>query len=243
MLKEKLPLPADPELAAHAGYNARESWRMFEIMSEFVSATERLGEIRPAVSMFGSARTPVDHPYYELTEHIARQLSDAGFSVISGGGPGIMEARQQGRLFWQIAERGFEHSTPRTSNTTTPIRTSRKSFTHFFARKVMFVKFASAYVVMPGGFGTMDELMEALTLVQTGKTQKIPIILVHEPFWRGLLDWFKVTLVNEGMINAADMDLIKMIDQPEEIVSAIFEHYEKRGFEPSAREREIQLYL
>ena len=108
---------------------------------------------------------------------------------------------------------------------------------------MMFVKFASAYVVMPGGFGTMDELMEALTLVQTGKTQKIPIILVHEPFWRGLLDWFKVTLVNEGMINAADMDLIKMIDQPEEIVSAIFEHYEKRGFEPSAREREIQLYL
>ena len=242
MLKEKLPLPADPELAAHAGYNARESWRMFEIMSEFVSATERLGEIRPAVSMFGSARTPADHPYYELTERIARQLSDAGFSVISGGGPGIMEAANKGAYFGKSPSVGLNIQLPHEQHDN-PYQDISQSFTHFFARKVMFVKFASAYVVMPGGFGTMDELMEALTLVQTGKTRKIPIILVHEPFWRGLLDWFKSTLVDEGMINAADMDLIKMINQPEEIVSAIFEHYEKRGFEPSAREREIQLYL
>jgi len=215
---------------------------MFEIMSEFVSATERLGEIRPAVSMFGSARTPVEHPYYELTERIARQLSDAGFSVISGGGPGIMEAANKGAYFGKSPSVGLNIQLPHEQHDN-PYQDISQSFTHFFARKVMFVKFASAYVVMPGGFGTMDELMEALTLVQTGKTRKIPIILVHKPFWNGLLDWFKSTLVDEGMINAEDMDLIKVIDQPEEVVSAIFDHYEKRGFEPSAREREIQLYL
>lgn len=242
MHNEKLPQLADPELAAHADYNARESWRMFEIMSEFVSATERLGEIRPAVSMFGSARTPVDHAYYKLTEDIARQLSDAGFSVISGGGPGIMEAANKGAYFGKSPSVGLNIQLPHEQNDN-PYQDISQSFTHFFARKVMFVKFASAYVVMPGGFGTLDELMEALTLVQTGKIRKIPIILVHAAFWRGMLDWFKATLVNEGMINAADMDLIKVIDQPEDVVRAIFDHYEKRGFEPSAREREIQLYL
>ena len=240
-MKEKLPIMVGAEAATQAN-SARESWRVFEIMAEFVDATERLSPISPAVSIFGSARTKPDDKYYLLTEQIARQLSDAGFSVISGGGPGIMEAANKGAFFGASPSVGLNIQLPHEQNNN-PFQDISQTFSHFFARKVMFVKFASAYVVMPGGFGTMDELMEALTLVQTGKTRKIPIILVHEPFWRGLLDWFKVTLVNEGMINAADMDLIKMIDQPEEIVSAIFEHYEKRGFEPSAREREIQLYL
>ena len=117
------------------------------------------------------------------------------------------------------------------------------SFQHFFARKVMFVKYASAYVVMPGGFGTLDELMEAMTLTQTGKTRKIPIILVHSPFWKGLIDWFKSTLVTEKMINPEDIDLIKVIDQPHAVVEAIFQHYETRGFTPSAAEREKMLSL
>ena len=242
MQKEKLPTPADPELAAHAGYNARESWRMFEIMAEFVSATERLGGIRPAVSLFGSARTPTDHPYYLLTERIARQLSDAGFSVISGGGPGIMEAANKGAFFGKSPSVGLNIQLPHEQHDN-PYQDISQSFAHFFARKVMFVKFASAYVVMPGGFGTLDELMEALTLVQTGKSRKIPIILVGTLFWSGLLDWFKTTLVDEGMINADDMELIKVIDKPEDVVSAIFDHYEKRGFAPTAKEREIQLYL
>lgn len=242
MQNKKLPQLADPELAAHADYNARESWRMFEIMSEFVSATERLSEIRPAVSMFGSARTPVDHAYYKLTEDIARQLSDAGFSVISGGGPGVMEAANKGAFFGKSPSVGLNIQLPHEQHDN-PYQDISQSFTHFFARKVMFVKFASAYVVMPGGFGTLDELMEALTLVQTGKIRKIPIILVQEAFWRGMLDWFKQTLITEGMIHAADMDLIKVIDRPEDVARAIFDHYEKRGFEPSPREREIQLYL
>ena len=242
MHKEKLPRLADPELAAHASYNARESWRMFEIMSEFVSATERLSEIRPAVSIFGSARTPQEHPYYLLTERIARQLSDAGFSVISGGGPGIMEAANKGAYFGTSPSVGLNIQLPHEQHNN-PFQDISQTFAHFFVRKVMFVKFASAYVVMPGGFGTLDELMEALTLVQTGKTRKIPIILVHKPFWNGLIDWFKTTLVTEGVISAEDLDLIKLIDSPEEVVCAIFDHYEKQGFEPSAHDREIQLYL
>lgn len=242
MHKEKLPRLADPELATHATYNARESWRIFEIMSEFVSATERLSEIHPAVSIFGSARTPTDHPYYDLTERIARQLSDAGFSVISGGGPGIMEAANKGAFFGVSPSVGLNIQLPHEQHDN-PYQDISQSFTHFFARKVMFVKFASAYVVMPGGFGTMDELMEALTLVQTGKTRKIPIILVQSSFWIGLIDWFKTTLVNEGMINAEDLDLIRIIDEPEAVVCAIFDHYEKQGFEPTPHDREIQLYL
>ncbi len=242
MHKEKLPHLADPELAAHASYNARESWRMFEIMSEFVSATERLNEIHPAVSIFGSARTPIDHPYYALTERIARQLSDAGFSVISGGGPGIMEAANKGAFHGTSPSVGLNIQLPHEQHDN-PYQDISQTFAHFFVRKVMFVKFASAYVVMPGGFGTMDELMEALTLVQTGKTRKIPIILVQSSFWTGLIDWFKTSLVAEGMVNADDLNLIQIIDNPEDVVSAIFDHYEKQGFEPTARDREIQLYL
>jgi uncharacterized protein (TIGR00730 family) len=228
--------------AATQAYSARESWRVFEIMAEFVEATERLNPISPAVSIFGSARTPPDNKYYLLTEQIARQLSDAGFSVISGGGPGVMEAANKGAYFGASPSVGLNIQLPHEQHNN-PFQDISQTFSHFFARKVMFVKFASAYVVMPGGFGTMDELMEALTLVQTGKTRKIPIILVHEPFWRGLVDWFKNTLVAEGMVDPNDMDLIKVINEPKDVVDAIFKHYETRGFEPTAAEREIQLNL
>ncbi|HSS45904.1 MAG TPA: TIGR00730 family Rossman fold protein [Burkholderiales bacterium] len=223
-------------------WSARESWRVFEIMAEFVEATERLSAIRPAVSIFGSARTPQDHPYYKLAEQIARQLSDAGFAVISGGGPGIMDAANKGAFHGKSPSVGLNIQLPLEQHSNA-YQDISQTFRHFFARKVMFVKFATAYVVLPGGFGTLDELMEALTLVQTGKTRKIPIILVHEPFWRGMLDWFKQTLIAENMIDAEDMHLIKVINEPKAVVDAIFDHYEKYGFEPSAQEREIQLNL
>lgn len=239
---DKLPQFIDQDHNPHDRYNARESWRMFEIMAEFVSATERLADIRPAVSIFGSARTPPDHPYYLLTERIARQLSDAGFSVISGGGPGIMEAANKGAFFGASPSVGLNIQLPHEQHDNNYQNISQ-SFSHFFARKVMFVKFASAYVVMPGGFGTLDELMEALTLVQTGKTRKIPIILVQSSFWAGLLEWFKTTLVAEKVISPEDMNLIHVIDEPEQVVCAIFDHYEKQGFEPTAHDREIQLAL
>lgn len=240
-LADKLPKITDAELLARE-YSARESWRVFEIMAEFVDSTERLKDIGPAVSIFGSARTLPDHPYYRLAEEIARALSDAGFSVITGGGPGIMEAGNKGAYFGKSPSVGLNIQLPREQHSN-PFQDVSQTFHHFFARKVMFVKFASAYVVLPGGFGTLDELLEALTLVQTGKTRRIPIILVHSPFWKGLLEWFRDVMVTEGMIDAEDLDLIQVIDSPKQVVDAIFKHYETRGFEPSASEREIQLNL
>ncbi len=220
----------------------RESWKIFQIMAEFVEGFERLAKIKPSVSIFGSARTSPEHPYYTLTEDIARALSDAGFSVVSGGGPGIMEAANKGAYQGKSPSIGLNIQLPMEQGGN-PYQDISLNFRHFFSRKVMFVKYASAYVVLPGGFGTLDELAEILTLVQTGKTRRIPIILVHTPFWQGLLEWFKHTLVEEGTINADDLDLIQLLDKPQDVVDAIFKHYEDRGFEPSAEEREILLGL
>jgi uncharacterized protein (TIGR00730 family) len=238
---DKLPKFTDAEVL-NREHSARESWRVFEIMAEFVEATERLKEISPAVSIFGSARMRSDHVYYELAEEIARQLSNAGFSVISGGGPGIMEAANKGAYYAKSPSVGLNIQLPHEQHSN-PYQDISQTFQHFFARKVMFVKFAVAYVVMPGGFGTLDELMEALTLVQTGKTRHIPIILVCSDFWRGMMDWFRNVMVPQGMISPEDMDLIQVIDEPKQVVEAIFKYYESRGFEPSAVEREIQLNL
>lgn len=223
-------------------WSIRESWRVFGIMSEFVEGTERLEYIQPAVSIFGSARSEPDHPYYKLTETIARQLSDAGFSVISGGGPGIMEAANKGAFFGKSPSVGLNIQLPHEQHRNI-YQDISQTFRHFFARKYMFVKFATAYIVMPGGYGTLDELMEALTLVQTGKTRKMPIILVGSDFWQGLLDWFQQVLINEGYILPEDMDLFQIIDEPSEVVNAIFKFYETSGFEPTPAEKEIQLNL
>ncbi len=220
----------------------RESWKIFQIMAEFVEGFERLARIKPSVSIFGSARTETDHPYYQLAEDIARALSDAGFSVVSGGGPGIMEAANKGAYAGKSASIGLNIQLPH-EQSGNPYQDISLSFRHFFSRKVMFVKYAAAYVVLPGGFGTLDELAEILTLVQTGKTRRIPIILVHAPFWTGLLEWFKTTLVEEKTIDPEDLDLIQVLDKPQQVVDAIFSHYEYRGFEPSAEEREALLDL
>ena len=160
---KKLPKITDPEILERE-HSARESWHAFEIMAEFVDATERLKEITPAVSIFGSARTPSDHAYYKLTEEIARLLSDAGFSVISGGGPGIMEAANKGAFHGKSPSIGLNIELPHEQKGN-DFQDISQNFQHFYMRKVMFVKYASAYVVMPGGFGTLDELMEALTLI------------------------------------------------------------------------------
>ncbi len=236
MKKEKLPS------AAAAGASAREAWRVFGIMAEFVEPTERLAGIRPAVSVFGSARAAENSRTFALAEETARLLSDAGFSVISGGGPGVMKAANKGAFHGRSPAVGLNIQLPH-EQVANEYQDISLSFKHFFVRKVMFVKFATAYVVLPGGFGTLDELFEALTLVQTGKTRRMPIILMHEPFWRGLLGWFRERLVAEGMILPGDLDLLQVIDEPRQVVDAIFAYYEKRGFEPSAAEREILLNL
>lgn len=223
-------------------WSAKESWRLFGIMAEFVEGTERLDTIQPAVSIFGSARTNPNSLHYRLAEQIAKQLSDAGFAVISGGGPGIMEAANKGAYYGKSPSIGLNIQLPHEQHRNA-YQDISQTFRHFFARKYMFVKFATAYVVLPGGFGTLDELMEALTLVQTGKTRKMPIILVCSEFWHGLLDWFQMTLISEGFISSEDMSLIQIIDEPSQVVNAIFQFYETSGFEPTAAEREIQLNL
>ncbi len=221
---------------------ARESWQLWGIISEFVEASERLSEIRPAVSIFGSARTRPGTPQYNLTVEIARKLSDAGFAVISGGGPGIMEAANKG---------AFEGASPSVGlNIELPFEQSGNAyqdislrFRHFFARKVAFVKYAAAYVVMPGGFGTLDELSEALTLMQTGKGRKMPVVLVGSAFWSGLLAWMRETLAAEGMINDTDLEMMRVVDDSDSVVNALFDFYDARGFAQTASEREQLLYL
>ena len=221
---------------------SRESWKVFQIMAEFVQGFEKLARVKPSVSMFGSARTPPDHLYYRMAEETARVLSEAGFSVISGGGPGIMEAINKGAYAGKSPSIGLNITLPH-EQAANPYQDISLKFDHFFARKVMFVKYASAYVVLPGGFGTLDELAEILTLIQTGKTPRIPVILVHGPFWDGLLAWFRDTLVTEGTISPEDMGLIHVVDDPAQVVEAIFKHYETRGFQPSVEEQEILLDL
>lgn len=211
-------------------------------MSEFVETAERLSQVRPAVSIFGSARTPLDNPVYHTTVDIARRLSDAGFAVISGGGPGVMEAANRGAFEGKSPSIGLNIELP-FEQKGNDFQDISLSYRHFFARKVAFVKHATAYIVMPGGFGTLDELFEALTLIQTGKCRRIPVIMVGSGFWGGLLDWIKARLLGDGMISPEDMNLVQLLDEPQAVVDAIFDFYHGRGFTPSASEREQLLYL
>ena len=210
-------------------------------MAEFVEGFERLAGIAPSVGIFGSARIGPGQAYYRLAETIARRLSDAGFSVLSGGGPGIMEAANKGARAGASPSIGLNIALPHEQPN--PHQDLTLMFKHFFARKVMFVKHASAYVVLPGGFGTLDELAEILTLVQTGKSRRIPIILVGAAFWRGLIDWMKHSMVKQGAVSEDDLALFQVIDEPGQVVDAIFKHYEHRGFEPTAVETEKMLRL
>ncbi len=220
----------------------RESWKIFQIMAEFVEGFERLARIKPSVSIFGSARFQPNHPYYRLAEDIARTLSDSGFSVVSGGGPGLMEAVNKGAHAGRSPSIGLNIQLPR-EQIGNPYQDISLGFRHFFSCKVMFVKYASAYVVLPGGFGTLDELAEILTLIQTHKTRRIPVILVHAPFWQGLIAWFRDVLVTQGTISAQDLSLFQILDEPRDVVDAIFSFYEDRGFEPSPEEQQVLLDL
>lgn len=214
----------------------RESWKVFQIMAEFVEGFERLANIKPSVSMFGSARLTPDSPFYALGEEIARLVSDAGFSVVTGGGPGLMEAFNKGAYAGRSPSIGLNIQLPR-EQIANRYQDEALYFRHFFSRKVMFVKYASAYVVLPGGFGTLDEFAEILTLIQTGKGRRIPIILVHTPFWDGLVAWFRNAMLANHTISPSDLELFTIVDTPQQVVDAIFRYYEQRGLEPGAPER------
>ena len=221
---------------------SRESWKVFHIMAEFVTGFERMAPVRPAVSVFGSARTKPGEPYYALGEAIGRRLSDAGFSVVTGGGPRIMEAANKGAFAGKSPSIGLNIELPH-EQSGNAYQDLSLHFRHFFARKVMFVKYASAYVCLPGGYGTLDELMEILTLVQTGKIPRIPIVLVNRGFWQGAVDWLRASLVAQGMIDAADPDLMTIVETADEAVQVIFDHYGEKGFERSRAERELMFEL
>ena len=209
------------------------SWTMFKVISEFVEGFESINKIGPCVSIFGSARTKPEHPFYKIAVDIARMLTDEGYGVITGGGPGIMEAGNKGASIYGGRSVGLNIDLPfeQGSNRFVDLDKSLK-FRYFFVRKVMFVKYAQAFVALPGGFGTMDELFEVLTLVQTNKISKVPVVLVGTEYWSGLKAWIKNTMLDEeNNISPQDLDLMPITDDPQEVVRIICEFYEKEAGE------------
>lgn len=211
-----------------------DSWAIFKIMSEFVDGYEKLSKIGPCVSIFGSARTKPDHKYYHLAEEVAYQLTQNGFGVITGGGPGIMEAGNKGAHRGKGTSVGLNIELPFEQHDNPWIDPGKSlDFDYFFVRKVMFVKYSQGFVVMPGGFGTMDELFEAITLIQTHKIGRFPIVLVGKKFWSGLLDWIENTLLEEGNISAEDLKLFRVVDTAEEAVEHFNKFYAKYQLKPN----------
>lgn len=198
----------------------RDTWRMFRILAEFVDGFETLSQIYPAVSIFGSARVKPGDPIYEQAVEISRLLVQSGFNVISGGGPGVMEAANKGAAEAGGKSVGLNIQLPYEQKPN-PYANIRLDFRYFFIRKVMFVKYAVAYVILPGGYGTLDELSEAITLIQTKRIKPFPVILVNRNYWKGLLDWFRKVACPECMISQEDLDIIQVMDDPEEVVRTI----------------------
>ena len=212
-----------------------DSWAIFKIMGEFVNGYEKLSKIGPCVSIFGSARTKPDDKYYKLAEDVAAKIVDHGYGVITGGGPGIMEAGNKGAHIAGGTSVGLNIELPFEQHDN-PYIDSDKSldFDYFFVRKVMFVKYSQGFVVMPGGFGTLDELFEAITLIQTNKIEKFPIILVGTEFWDGLMDWIKATLLKQfNNISAKDLDLIHVVDTPDAVISILDSFYKEYELSPN----------
>ena len=212
----------------------KDSWQLFKIMSEFVNGFEKMGQIGPCVTIFGSARMTQENKYYRLATDIGETLSVSGYGVITGGGPGIMEAGNKGAKNGGAPSVGLNIDLPFENSSNPYIDLDKNmNFDYFFIRKVMFVKYSQAFVVMPGGMGTLDELFEAITLIQTQKIDKFPIILVGSEFWRGLIDWIKKTLIDEATISLKDLELISIVDSPDEVIQIIEEFYSNYLLKPN----------
>ena len=202
-------------------FNVGDSWRLFRIMSEFVEGFDTLASVTsPAVSFFGSARTRPEDPYYKLTDRIATELAEAGYAIITGGGPGIMAAANKGAAVAEGTSIGLNINLPYEQEPN-PFTNMPLDFKYFFVRKVMFIKYAMAFICLPGGFGTLDELFEALTLMQTRRIKTFPVILVGSEFWSGLVDWLRERLLGTGKITKDDLFLFELMDDPDEIVTHI----------------------
>tara|TARA_B110000444_G_scaffold75470_1_gene71097 strand:- start:2556 stop:3257 length:702 start_codon:yes stop_codon:yes gene_type:complete len=212
----------------------KDSWQLFKIMSEFVNGFEKMAQIGPCVTIFGSARMTQENKYYRLATDIGETLSVSGYGVITGGGPGIMEAGNKGAKNGGAPSVGLNIDLPFENSSNPYIDLDKNmNFDYFFIRKVMFVKYSQAFVVMPGGMGTLDELFEAITLIQTQKIDKFPIILVGSEFWRGLIDWIKKTLIDEATISLKDLELISIVDSPDEVIQIIEEFYSNYLLKPN----------
>ena len=221
----------------HKNWNhqkTNDSWAIFKIMGEFVNGYETMSRIGPCVSIFGSARTGQDHKYYKLAQSIAKHITENGYGVITGGGPGIMEAGNKGAHLAGGTSVGLNITLPFEQHDN-PFIDKDKSidFDYFFVRKVMFVKYSQGFVVMPGGFGTLDELFEAFTLIQTKKIDQFPLILVGRSFWSGLMQWVKNTLLEEGNISPEDLDLVHVVDTEDEVLAILNNFYNKNNFSPN----------
>jgi len=211
-----------------------DSWAIFKIMGEFVNGFERMSAIGPCVSIFGSARTKPGAEYYELAVEVAQKLAESGYGVITGGGPGIMEAGNKGANKAGGTSVGLNIDLPFEQHDNPFIDPDKSlDFDYFFVRKVMFVKYSQGFVVMPGGFGTLDELFEAITLTQTKKIGKFPIVLVGTQFWSGLFDWIKNIMLNEKNISPGDMELIQLVDTAEDAVKIIDAYYKGHTMGPN----------
>lgn len=210
-------------------YRSMESWRVFRIMAEFVDALELLRDVQPAVSIFGSARTKPSSKYYRMARKLAARLSKDGFSVISGGGPGIMEAANRGARDARGRSIGLNIELPMEQDPN-QYQDISVTFRYFFVRKFMFVKFASAYVIFPGGFGTLDELFESLTLIQTDKIKAFPVVLIGSEFWGGLLDFIRDTMIAGGTVSPHDMDLLYLTDDLDEAAEIVRSSYDEKSF-------------
>jgi uncharacterized protein (TIGR00730 family) len=203
---------------------AGDSWRMFRIMGEFAKGFEEMADVGKAVTIFGSARFKPDNPYFQKAEQLSKELSENGYTVITGGGPGIMEAGNKGAFEFGGRSVGLNVNLPHEQDPN-PYQTDTVSFRYFFVRKVLLVKYSTAFVVFPGGFGTLDELSEALTLIQTKKIKPFPVYLIGVDFWQGLVQWMQTTLVNEGTINEKDLQLFKVLDDVSSIPEEIDKYY------------------
>jgi uncharacterized protein (TIGR00730 family) len=210
------------------------AWQIFKVMAEFVDGFEKLAKIGPCVTIFGSARTAPSHKYYKLAEQIAYQLTKSGFGVITGGGPGIMEAANKGAHFSGGKSVGLNIELPFEQQPNPFIDNDKVlSFNYFFVRKVMFMKYSQGFIVMPGGYGTLDEFFEAITLIQTQKIVHFPIVLVEKNYWQGLIDWIKERMLAEHNISPDDMNLFTLVDTAEEAVKHIEDFYHKYALKPN----------
>ena len=212
-----------------------DSWAIFKIMGEFVNGFEKMSKIGPCVSIFGSARTKPEHKYYKLAEDVAKKIVEAGYGIITGGGPGIMEAGNKGAHLGGGTSVGLNIDLPFEQHDNPYIDHDKSlDFDYFFVRKVMFVKYSQGFVVMPGGFGTLDEFFEAMTLIQTHKIGKFPIILVGSDFWKGLIEWIKTTLLEaNNNISEKDLDLIHLVDCSEDVIKILDSFYNESGLSPN----------